>query len=825
MIAVFLAPFLLAPLLPLLDRWLGNKAAWLVACAPIAIGTYFSNVWRTLPASDDQVTESWSWVPELGLRLTLMLDGLSLLYVLMITAVGALVAIYASEYLAEHKQLGRFHVFMMLFMGAMLGIVVAGNLLVLYVCWELTSITSFLLIGFEHERSEARDAAKQALITTAAGGLCLLAGFVLLGLAANSFELSDILARGDHVRGHRYYPAIVTLVLLGAFTKSAQFPFHYWLPGAMEAPTPVSAYLHSATMVKAGIYLMARFTPTLGGTDLWAGSLTVVGGVTMFLGAYLALFEHDLKGVLAYLTINVLGTLTMLLGLGTPLAIKAAMVYMVAHALYKGALFLIAGIIDHATHSRDLRELRGLMRALPLTGVVALAAALSMAGIAPTFGFIAKELFLDAVWNAPFAADLLVVLSVVSSVLLVVGAGRVGVMPFVGHRAWRPDSGTVHPVTESVIGNARRQRGEEESGLADASGYDEEGLADASLGHGRGTSAEGQEIHAPGFVMQLAPLVLATAGVVIGLAPQSLISPIVAPALQPVASEHIELHLALWHGFTVPLALSITVLAAGGVGYVLRNGLQQRLRGTLKLARWGPARWYDAWLIGLNRVATWQTQILQPGRLPRYVLVTACVLLVLAVLGLIVRGRIDERLSWIGIRPHEAIAAVVVPAAAILAVLVRSRLASVAALGVVGYGVAWLFAVFGAPDLAATQIVIESLNVILFVLAFARLPRYTQVSSLVVRLRDIGVAASVGAVLTMLLVYATNEPHAPPISEWYARNSVSSGHGRNVVNVILVDFRSLDTLGEITVLATAAVGVWTLVRFNPAASREKESPL
>lgn len=769
MIWVFLAPFLLAPLLPLLDRWLGNRAGWLIACVPIAIGAYFALLGRGLPGGADRASDAWGWAPSLGLQLTLMLDGLSLLFVLLITAVGAVVAIYASGYLAGHERLGRFHAYMMLFMGAMLGIVLAGNLLTLYVCWELTSLASFLLIGFERERSEARAAATQALLTTAAGGLCLLAGFVLLGLAAGSFELTDVLARGDAVREHRFYPAIVALVLIGAMTKSAQFPFHYWLPSAMEAPTPVSAYLHSATMVKAGIYMIARLTPVLGGTDLWSVSLTSVGAVTMFLGAYVAFFKNDLKAVLAYLTINVLGTLTMLLGLGTQLAVKAAMVYMIAHAMYKGALFLIAGIVDHATDSRDLRELRGLFRSLPLTGVMAAAAALSMAGVAPTFGFVAKETFLDAAWHAPFAAYVVTAVSVVSSILLAVGAGRVAIAPFFG----RP---------------------------------------------GRHAA----EAHPPSFAMQLAPLILATGGVVVGLAPQTLMGPLLESAVPPITGEPAKTSLALWHGINVPLVLSLLVLAAGVACYVLRDALQQRLIGTIEAARWGPERWYAGLFSGLNRFASWQTRILQPGQLPRYVFVVTLVLLVLVVWELVLRGGIREEFELADVRPHEALIALLVPAAALAAVRFRSRLASIAALGVVGYGVAWLFAIFGAPDLAATQIVVETLTVILFVLAFARLPRFTRASSRRTRIRDALLAGAVGLALTMLLLHATHEPHAPPISEWYVRHSVSEAHGRNIVNVILVDFRALDTLGEITVLAVAAAGVWALVRWNGGTPLQRE---
>ncbi|MDQ3331261.1 MAG: hypothetical protein M3552_11505, partial [Planctomycetota bacterium] len=431
LLVAVLAPLAVAPLMPLVRRFAGRHVGDVAAAIPLAITVYFARYVGTL-GDGQSVAFRRAWVPEIGLSLSLRLDGLSLLFVLLISGIGALVCVYAGGYLAGNRRLGSFFGSLLAFMTAMLGIVLAENLLTLYVFWEFTTLTSFLLISFEHERQAARAAAMQALLTTAAGGLCLLAGVILLGLIGGSFEITELIERGDAVRAHRLYPAAVILILLGAFTKSAQFPFHYWLPNAMAAPTPVSAYLHSATMVKAGVYLLARLSPLLGGTDLWTVTVTGVGAVTMVVGTVLAFTSYDMKGILAYLTINVLGTLTMLIGLGTELAAEAAMIYLLAHALYKGALFLVTGAVDHAAHSRDLRELSGLRHRMPLTALIAALAALSMAGVVPFFGFLAKESYLHAVVEAPRMWPLLTFAAVVASVLVVAGAGLVAVAPFFG---------------------------------------------------------------------------------------------------------------------------------------------------------------------------------------------------------------------------------------------------------------------------------------------------------------------------------------------------------------------------------------------------------
>lgn len=765
LIALF-SLFVLAPAAPLLHRWVGDRVGYLIAVLPAGLVVFFAQYVGRLEAGE-AVTVVQPWVPGLGLSLSLYLDGLSLFFALLITAIGALVSIYTSGYLAGHRRIGVFFAYILLFMGSMLGLVLAGNLLTLYVFWELTSLSSFLLIGFEDEREAARSAAVQALLVTVLGGLALLAGFVMLGLAGGSFELRELLARGEVVRDHAWYPAILLLVLIGAFTKSAQFPFHFWLPNAMEAPTPVSAYLHSATMVKAGVYLLARMTPVLGETDLWLGIVTTVGAVTMLLGAVLAVYEHDMKGILAYLTISVLGTLTMLLGLGTELALKAAMTYLMAHAFYKGALFLMTGAVDHQTHARDVRALGGLAGKMPLTAVVAVLAALSMAGIIPLFGFVAKETLLEAVLHSPYAPEWLTVASVVTSVLLVTGAGLIGVRPFFGKRT---------PAAE----RAREA----------------------------------------GFSLWASPVVLALAGIAVGLFPQELATPLVQPAAAAIAGRPFDVELKLWHGLTTPFLLSAIAVVVGFVLYLGRRALLQ-LDPLVQLAgRWGPAAGYRRTLAGLNRLAESLTHLLQAGFLRTYIVIILAT--TVGLLGLMLVNLEDPFTApaWPDIRFHEIVPAVLIVVAALVTVRATTQLRAVAGLGIVGFNVAWIFSLFGAPDLAMTQIVVEALTVVLFVLAFYHLPQFSILSDRRTRVRDAALAIGAGSVLTGLLYLVTGLQRGRPVSDFLAQQSVPAAHGRNVVNVILVDFRALDTLGEISVLATAGAGVFALLRLylNPVAT-------
>jgi multicomponent Na+:H+ antiporter subunit A len=756
--AAALAPWIHA----LTRRWSGS----ILAALPFTLLLFFASV---LPGvtRGEPVVERHAWAPELALTLSFRLDALALVFALLITGIGGLVTLYASRYLEGHRQLGRFYLLFFVFMSSMLGLVLADNLIALFVFWELTSLSSYLLIGFDHARATSRHAALQGLLVTVGGGQALLVGLLLLGSIAGTFEISE-LTQIAGLRQHPLYAPIVILVLAGAFTKSAQFPFHFWLPGAMAAPTPVSAYLHSATMVKAGVYLIARLSPALGGTSLWQVSVTVVGGATMLLGAYLALGEHDLKRVLAYATVSVLGLLTFLLGLGTPAATHAALVFLVGHALYKGALFLVAGAVDHAAGTRDVDRLGGLRRLMPVTAAAAALAALSMAGLSPAFGFIGKELVYESALAVPWRT-LAMAVTVFTFIPLVAVAGIVSIRPFFGPA-----------VTVEAAPGAH-------------------------------------EPHEAPPAMWLGPLVLAGLGLVLGLRP-ALVEALLSRAAFAVAQSAEEpAPLALWHGLTPALALSGLSLAAGVLVYRARGKIRHLVRET-SLARWGPERAYSSALARLNDVARAQTRLLQAGYLRRYVLMTLVAIGGLAAVALAARTRAWPTVVLASIRPHELVIAVLMVLAAAVAAISRSRLGTITAMGVVGFGVALQFLFFGAPDLALTQAIVEALTVVVFLFALLHLPRYHDLSSTRTRIRDLALALAFGGVMTVLVLLATQEELHPTISGYFLENSVAEAHGRNVVNVILVDFRALDTMGEITVLAVAGVGVWSLLKLRAGRS-------
>ncbi|MBX2999896.1 MAG: putative monovalent cation/H+ antiporter subunit A [Caldilineaceae bacterium] len=733
---------------------------WWAALLPLALTLFFVGLIPDVAAGQVH-TLSWEWVPSLGVSFSFYIDGLALIMALLVAGIGTLIYLYAGRYLAGDEGLLPFYIWVTLFMLAMLGLVTAGNVLTLFVFWELTSISSYLLIGYKHKVEYARDAALQALLITGGGGLVLLAGLILMGGAIGSYEFADVLTSGDLLRGHPFYVPVLLLVLVGAFTKSAQVPFHFWLPGAMAAPTPVSAYLHSATMVKAGVYLLARLNPTLGGTALWTLLLLGFGGATMVVGAFLAWQQRDLKRILAYSTVSALGALIFLIGIGTQIALKAALVFLIVHSLYKGALFLVAGSVDHATGSRDVTLLGGLSRAMPWTAAAAALAALSMAGLPPFFGFVGKELIYEATLFAPSWATGLTIVAVIANVFNVVVAGLVAVRPFWG-------------------------RG---STLAD-------------------------HAHEGGFFMILGPALLAFGGLVSGL----LLTPVgaffVGPAVSAVAGEPTPVSLYLWHGFNTMLVLSILTVALGAVIYRFRGSIGQPLANATEWIEAAPARGYKVGINGLKTGATGLTRRLQNGRLRQYVRVILMAA-VLLVAGAMILGGISPQIGrLVDVRLHELAVAVIILVAASIAVRAGSRLAAVLALGVVGYGISIFFVLLGAPDLAMTLFAVETLTVLLFVLVLYRLPRFASLTSRGEQIQD-GIVALIGGVLMALVVISTVDlPHPATLTTYFAQNSLTLAQGRNVVNVILVDFRSMDTLGEVVVLAVAATGVYALMKLR-----------
>ncbi len=760
MLGVLAATFALAALAPTLHRVTRDLSGWLFALIPASAFTYFLTLLLRLPETG-VVRQVTPWIPSFGFELAFRFDGLSLLFLLLVSGIGTLISIYAGGYLHGHPQLGRFFAYLFFFMGAMLGVVSAENLLVLFIFWELTSLSSYLLIGFNHEQQASRAAALQALLVTFAGGQCLLLGLVLLGWVGGSFALPVLLEQREMILASPLAGVSMGLILLGAFTKSAQTPFHFWLPGAMAAPTPVSAYLHSATMVTVGVFLMARLTPLFGGVAGWNQTLTVVGLVTMLVGSILAVGQTDLKRLLAYTTVGALGTMTLLLGLGTPLAAKAAVAFLLVHSLYKGALFMMAGTVDHETHTREVRDLGGLFRAMPITAVAASLAALAMCGIPPVLGFISKELIYEAklqlgTWGWGMAG-----LGVLANALVVAVALIVGVGPFFGQARETPK----HP-------------------------------------------------HEAPSALWLGSVLLAVLGLVFGLAPFLVDRPLLMPAVEAVLAEPIKVKLYLWHGLTPMLVLSVITVALGVWFYFQRDRLRAWREKAGFLAAVGPTRVYEALVYRvLPWVAKKQTDFLQNGYLRYYILVVLAAVLGAVGFGL---GQIEMPEGWLVWRPFEWYGVAICVAiflAGITAIVTHRRITAVVLLGLVGYCAALIFALYGAPDLAITQFLVETLSIILFVLVIYHLPSGRSMSTWQARVRDALISGTVGVVVTLMIMKALTVEPEKRLTSYFMENSIVA-QGRNVVNVILVDFRALDTLGEVAVLAVAGLGVYAVLRFG-----------
>jgi len=779
MLFAVLSIFVGAALAPLLVRWTGRAAGWVLGLLPLGVFAFFV---RQVPrvAHGEALRTSYEWLPSFGIPLSFYLDGLSLLFALLVTGIGTLIVVYAGGYLAHHKHLGRFYVQLLSFMGAMLGLVVADNVYLFFIFFELTSLTSYLLIGFYHEDEDSRVAARKALVVTGGGGLALLGGLVLLTQVTGTLEFSEMLGMGAMVQGHPYYLAIFILVCAGAFTKSAQFPFHFWLPAAMAGPTPVSAYLHSATMVKAGVFLLARMSPVLGGTAVWSGTLGVVGGFTMVMSAWLALRYTDLKQILAYTTVMVLGLLTMLLGVGGEEAIVAMVTFTVVHALYKGGLFMVAGSIDHETGTRNVRELGGLRHAMPFTMAGAVLTGLSMAGIPPLLGFIGKEATYEAALHAESWSLVLLGASVLANVALV-GAGLVvGLKPFIGE-----------------------QKG-----------------------------AFTREPHEAPVSMWLGPAVLGVLGLTFGVAPWLIDHNLLQAAQAGILQETHELHLALWHGVNPALMASLVTFALGFAVYATWEGLQESsaMAGLGAVFGQGPGRVFERGLYEMVQFGRTATRLFQNGQFRRYLfsIFTAIVVLVGGALGT------GAELAWPSfsgdVQYYEVALAGLIVLAALVAVRTQDRFVAILALSVGGYGVALMYLLFGAPDLAMTQFAIETLTLILLVIVIVHLPGIQGEEPLAVRLRDGLVAMGCGALITVIMSVISSTSLDMGLSEYLVQNSYTEAQGHNVVNVILVDFRGVDTMGEITVLTIAAIGVYVLMRMprqktpETSAAREEEAP-
>ncbi len=771
-----LAPFAGAALLAAIDNRRRRTAAWLAGAVALLV---LAGLLSMAPAVFGGAVARWSveWLPALGLKFGFRMDGLAWMFALLIAGIGALVVLYAGYYLAAEDPPARFFLLLLVFMGAMLGVVLADNLILLVVFWELTSLSSFLLIGYWQHRTDAREGARMALTVTGAGGLCLLAGVLLIGHIVGSTDLDVVLKSGDLLRAHPLYLPALVLVLLGCFTKSAQFPFHFWLPHAMAAPTPVSAYLHSATMVKAGVFLLARLYPALGSSEPWFWIVSLTGLATLLLGAYVALFQHDLKGLLAYSTISHLGLITLLFGLDEPLAVVAGVFHILNHAVFKASLFMAAGIIDHETGSRDMRRLNGLWKAMPWTGALAMVAAGAMAGVPLLNGFLSKEMFFaEAVakqstplmqWLLPAVATLAAMFSVAYSLRFI----------------------------HDVFFNG------EPVGLP-------------------------KTPHEPPRFMRVPVEILVVLCLVVGFAPALSIGPLLAVGAQAALFGGFEgalpaYELAIWHGFNLALGMSALALAGGGAIYFVL--WRQINLHTLERAPATPKTGgRDLFALALDRgraAARRLTGELQNDSLQRY-------------LGLLVAvAAAAGALPFIGAGTQTAAATLpdgpalsfgfaalwLVGVAATLATvwLHRQRFVALLLLGAVGLVVSLAFVFFSAPDLALTQLLVEMASIVLMMLALHWLPAESPApaparGAALRRARDGIVALAAGAGVAALAWAVLARPF-DPISPYFLATTKALGGGTNTVNVILVDYRGYDTLGEITVLSVAALIIHALL--------------
>ncbi|MDX1558621.1 MAG: monovalent cation/H+ antiporter subunit A [Marinobacter sp.] len=759
---VVLLPFLGAVAAPLFAQ--GGRTAIAVASsvpALIALAALFPH-WETL-ADGGVVLHSYEWLPAMGLSFSFRLDGLSLLFALLILIIGLLIILYARYYLKAYENVGKFYALLLCFKGSMLGIVLSSNLLLMMIFWELTSLTSFLLISFWTHKQDARRGARMALAVTGGGGLALLAGILIIGNIVGSFELDDVLAAGDQIKAHAMYPVALTLVLLGAFTKSAQFPFHFWLPHAMQAPTPVSAYLHSATMVKAGIFLMARLYPALAGTEQWFYMVSFTGMATLLIGAYVAMFKHDLKGLLAHSTVSHLGLITLLFGMGTQLAAVAAVFHVINHAIFKASLFMAAGIIDHETGTRDMRRINGLWRYMPHTATLAMVAASSMAGVPLLNGFLSKEMF--------FAESLELNLP--------------------GLIAWLP------PIVATLAGIF-------------AVAYSARFIHDVFF-NGKPVDLPIYPPHEPPRYMKIPVEILVFACIMVGLFPAVAVGPLLfLAASATLGGEVPEYTLAIFHGFNLPLFMSFVAFFGGLLMYSQRQrffDFHARFREIDEKAV------FENIVLRIVDLANSVTARLENGSLQRYALLLLVSVIAVAAMPLLDLGIFvgENGLSPVD-APTAIAAAVLILCAFATAGLHRQRFYALVLLSVVGLVVALAFARFSAPDLAMTQLSVEVVTIVLLMLAIYYMHPWTPVETpLKRRVRDIAIAGVAGIGMTLVTLAMLTQPFSS-ISEFFLANSKPGGGGTNVVNVILVDFRGFDTLGEITVLAIAALGIYAMLK-------------
>jgi multicomponent Na+:H+ antiporter subunit A len=768
MLIAVLSGFILASCIPFLGKYVKGQWSIALSAVPILLFLYFLSFIPQI-SQGAIVKFSYEWIPSYEINLDFNLDGLGLLFTLLITGIGSLVFLYTSAYLKGHEYLDRFYAYLSMFMASMLGLVLSDNIISIFVFWELTSISSFFLIGFNNTNPKSRNSAVLALGITGLGGLFLLAGAVALGYAGGSYSLTELLASSELIKEHSLYGWIIFFIFIAAFTKSAQFPFHFWLPGAMEAPTPVSTYLHSATMVKAGIYLLARFTPLLGDHPWWNTPLIIVGTITMLYAAIHAVFRLDMKSVLAYSTISALGILVFLIGLGTDQALLAAAIFILVHALYKATLFLVTGIVDHETGTRNLAQLSGLRKVLLPVGIAGFLAALSNAGIPPSFGFIGKDLIYEGTLHYGEWAYWLTGAAVITNICLLYTGFIVGFKPFMGK-----------------------------------------------------LPAAYEKVHLPSPLMWVPPLILASLGILFGLFPSLIESSIIKPVVSSLLNSTPDFHLLLWHGFNLVLLLSGITMACGIALLFVVKPSEALLGKVMRFREISPQGLFEVFGRFFNGFAEGWTNLLQNGYLRSYVSTIVVFLCIILGYRLFEDGNLEFNLQKLtAITLYEATVLLIMGVAILITVFSKSRLLAVVAMGVIGYAICLIFVFYSAPDLAMTQFAIDTLTVILFVLVLYNLPKYQNFSQTKDKIRDGIVALAFGTLMSLIALEVLNEPTDSTISEFYAANAYVLGKGKNVVNVILVDFRGFDTMIEITVLTVAAMGVFSLLKLH-LKSRERE---
>jgi NADH:ubiquinone oxidoreductase subunit 5 (subunit L)/multisubunit Na+/H+ antiporter MnhA subunit len=780
-------PLLASPLIAMAGRRLGRRVAWLALAFPVASAT--ATLVLALDAAPGvRIVTEWPWIPSLGISLSFLVDGLSLFYGLIVSGVGCLVFFYAGHYLGEdEKHQGRFYAYLTLFMAAMMGTVFANNLMLLFVFWELTGLASFLLIGFHHTEEASRVGSRQALLVTASTGLVMLVGIMMLGAAAGTYDLSALAGNGLPPAGHAGWMNVaMALILVGAFGKSAQFPFHFWLPNAMAAPTPVSAYLHSATMVKLGVFLCGRLFPLFAQAELWAPLVSTVAFATMVLGAVLAVLAHDLKAILAWSTVSQLGYLIGYYGLGPAGGVEYDYLHILNHVFYKGSLFMIAGVVAHAAGIRDIRQLGGLFRRLPVLGAATLVATAAMAGLPGTTGFLSKEMMLKEIFEASAGHSGLGLYAaacvLVTSVLKVAFAARLFANIFLGPEPAR--------IAETY--------------------------------------------HAPSFAMQAPPVVLASCALVFGLAPGLLERPLAALAVEGLNR---PAYLALWHGFSRELLTSIIVVAMGFGLYALGEKTQWRWHAIPGWLR------FDAFFeTGLRRLSSFALALTSAVRTDRPL---DYIPIVLAFTIVVVGGPLawaiatDAQLAeslraaaWGPPDPLRSFIAGLIALAVLGVVLLQRWTTQLISLSSAGFLICFFFVLYRAPDLALTQILIEVVTLFMMVILLGRFPRSAERGETThgpSRRRtalNIGLACGVGALATTLILVVSAAPGDHHLGRFFLANTVELAGGNNAVNTVLVDFRGFDTLGEITVLVIAMLGSLGLVtRYKRSVEEYREGPM